>query len=89
VLTVLGSYKSMGGFTGGITTRTLPLYTMLGEESNSTVNLIYDAYLNAWERTSHGFEQGRRSPAVQKATANEERVGWALEYARLAARRKR
>jgi endoglucanase len=52
VLTLLGSYKSMGRFYRGIITPTLHQYTMLGDESNSTDNLFYDASLKAGERTA-------------------------------------
>ena len=51
-LTVLGSYKSMGRFYRGIITPTMHQYTMIGDETNSTDNLFYDASLKADERTA-------------------------------------
>lgn len=51
-LTLLGSYQSMGRFYRGIITPTLPQYTMLGDETNSTDNLLYDGSLKAGERTA-------------------------------------
>jgi len=51
-LTVLGSYQSMGRFYRGIITPTLPQYTMLGDEANSTDNLFYNGSLKAGERTA-------------------------------------
>jgi hypothetical protein len=51
-LTVLGSYQSTGRFYRGIITPTLPQYTMLGDEANSTDNLFYDGSLKAGERTA-------------------------------------
>jgi hypothetical protein len=52
VLTILGSYKSMGRLYRGIITPTLHQYTLLGEETNSTDNLFYDAALKTDERTA-------------------------------------
>jgi hypothetical protein len=51
VLTILGSYKGMGRLYRGIITPTLHQYTLLGEETNSTDNLFYDASLKPDERT--------------------------------------
>ena len=53
VLTVLGSYQNMGRFYRGIITPTLHQYVMLGDESNSTDNLFYDASLKPGERTAN------------------------------------
>jgi endoglucanase len=52
VLTILGSYKGMGRLYRGIITPTLHQYTLLGEETNSTDNLFYDASLKPDERTA-------------------------------------
>ncbi len=52
VLTVLGSFKSMGRFYRGIITPTLHQYTLLGDEANSTDNLFYDGTLKADGRTA-------------------------------------
>ncbi len=51
-LTVLGSYTSMGRFYRGIITPTLHQYTMIGDESNSTDNLFYDASLKPGQRNA-------------------------------------
>lgn len=52
VLTILGSYQSMGRFYRGIITPTLRQYTMVGDETNSTDNLFYDASLKPDERNA-------------------------------------
>ncbi len=52
VLTVLGSYKSMGRFYRGIITPTLHQYTMVGDTSNSTDNLFYEPTLNTGQRNA-------------------------------------
>ena len=52
VLTILGSYKSMGRFYRGIITPTMHQYTMIGDETNSTDNLFYDPSLKADERNA-------------------------------------
>jgi endoglucanase len=51
VLTVLGSYNSMGRFYRGIISSNLHQYTMLGDTTNATDNLFYDPALHAGEKT--------------------------------------
>ena len=50
--TILGGYRSLGRLYRGIITPTLPQYVMVGDESNSTDNLVYDASLAPDARTA-------------------------------------
>ena len=52
VLTILGSYRGLGRLYRGIIVPTLPQYVLLGEETNSTDNLFYNAGLRPDERTA-------------------------------------
>ena len=52
VLTILGGYKGLGRLYRGIIVPTLPQYVLLGEETNSTDNLFYDAKLTNDARTA-------------------------------------
>ena len=72
ILTVLGSYRAMGRFYRGIITPTLHQYTMLGDESNSTDNLFYDASLKPGERTAtHSGNQDDRFLFTEQNAAHE------------------
>jgi len=51
VLTVLGSYKSLGRFYRGMIVPTLSQYVLVGDWANSTDNLFYDQSLKENERT--------------------------------------
>jgi hypothetical protein len=51
VLTILGSYKSMGRLYRGIITPTLEQYVILGDTANVTDNLFYDPKLKPGEKT--------------------------------------
>jgi endoglucanase len=57
VLTILGSYKSMGRFYRGIIVPTLPQYVMEGDTVNVTDNLFYDPLLKTDQQT--GSHSGR------------------------------
>ncbi len=50
-LTILASYKNLGRFYRGIISSGLSQYTMIGDTSNATDNLYFDASLNAGEKT--------------------------------------
>ena len=50
-LTILASYKNLGRFYRGIISSSLPQYTMIGDTSNATDNLYFDASLKAGEKT--------------------------------------
>jgi endoglucanase len=52
VLSILGSYRAMGRLYRGIIVPTLKQYVLLGEETNSTDNLFYDASLKADEQSA-------------------------------------
>jgi endoglucanase len=52
VLTMLGSYRGLGRLYRGIIVPTLPQYVLVGEETNSTDNLFYNATLQPDERTA-------------------------------------
>jgi hypothetical protein len=52
VLTILGGYRGLGRLYRGIIVPTLPQYVLLGEETNSTDNLFYNAGLRPDERTA-------------------------------------
>jgi hypothetical protein len=52
VLTLLGGYKGLGRLYRGIIVPTLSQYVLIGEETNSTDNLFYDAALGPNERTA-------------------------------------
>jgi endoglucanase len=52
VLTILGSYRGLGRLYRGIIVPTLPQYVLVGEETNSTDNLFYNAALRPDERTA-------------------------------------
>ncbi len=52
VLSILGGYRSMGRLYRGIQEATLPQYTMLGDQSNATDGLFYNADLKSGERTA-------------------------------------
>jgi len=52
VLTLLGSYRGLGRLYRGIIVPTLPQYVLVGEETNSTDNLFYNAGLRPDERTA-------------------------------------
>ncbi|HMK22421.1 MAG TPA: glycoside hydrolase family 9 protein [Terriglobales bacterium] len=72
VLTVLGSFRAMGRFYRGIITPTLHQYTMLGDESNSTDNLFYDASLKSAERTAtHSSKPDDRLLFTEQNAAHE------------------
>ncbi|MGI4827877.1 MAG: glycoside hydrolase family 9 protein, partial [Janthinobacterium lividum] len=57
ILTVLGSYRSMGRLYRGIQEATLPQYTMLGDQVNVTDGLRYNPTLKPDQRT--GTESGK------------------------------
>ena len=50
-LTILASYKNLGRFYRGIISSSLQQYTMIGDTSNATDNLYFDASLKAGEKT--------------------------------------
>ena len=50
-LTILASYKNLGRFYRGIISSSLHQYTMVGDTSNATDNLFFDAALKAGEKT--------------------------------------
>jgi hypothetical protein len=52
VRSILGGYRSMGRLYRGIIVPTLQQYVLIGEESNSTDNLFYDASLKEDERSA-------------------------------------
>jgi endoglucanase len=52
VLSILGSYRGLGRLYRGIIVPTLPQYVLVGEETNSTDNLFYNAALRPDERTA-------------------------------------
>lgn len=58
VLTILGSYKGLGRLYRGIITPTLHQYTLIGELTNSTDNLFYQASLKPDEKT--GSHSGKK-----------------------------
>jgi hypothetical protein len=51
-LTILASYRGLGRLYRGIIVPTLPQYVLIGEETNSTDNLFYNAALRPDERTA-------------------------------------
>ena len=51
MLTILASYKNLGRFYRGIISSSLQQYTMIGDTSNATDNLYFDASLKAGEKT--------------------------------------
>ncbi len=57
VLTILGSYRGMGRLYRGIIVPTLPQYVLLGDTTNVTDNLFFDAKLRADQQT--GSHSGR------------------------------
>ena len=52
VLTLIGSYRGLGRLYRGIIVPTLAQYVLIGEETNSTDNLFYNAGLRPDERTA-------------------------------------
>lgn len=50
-LTILASYRNLGRFYRGIISSSLHQYTMVGDTSNATDNLYFDASLNVGEKT--------------------------------------
>jgi endoglucanase len=50
--TLLSSYKSLGRFYRGVISSNLHQYTIIGDTSNATDNLFFDASLKAGERTA-------------------------------------
>jgi endoglucanase len=60
-LTILASYKNLGRFYRGIISSSLPQYTMIGDTSNATDNLYFDASLKVGEKTGthSSFEDDR------------------------------
>jgi endoglucanase len=51
-LTLLSSYKCLGRFYRGVISSNLHQYTMIGDTSNATDNLFFDASLKAGEKTA-------------------------------------
>ncbi len=61
VLSILGSYKSMGRFYRGIISSSIEQYVMTGDTSNATDNLFFDGALKPRERTvTHSSEPDDR-----------------------------
>jgi endoglucanase len=52
MLTVIGAYRNLGRLYRGIISPTLREYVMMGDVSNQTDNLVYDASLKKDERTA-------------------------------------
>lgn len=51
-LTLLAGYENLGRFYRGVISSSLQQYTMIGDTSNATDNLYYDASLKAGEKTA-------------------------------------
>ncbi len=72
VLTILGGYKGLGQLYRGIIVPTLPQYVLLGEETNSTDNLFYDAALKSDQRTAtHSGKQDDRLVFTEENAGHE------------------
>ena len=72
VLTILGGYKGLGRLYRGIIVPTLPQYVLLGEETNSTDNLFYDAALKSDQRTAtHSGKQDDRLVFTEENAGHE------------------
>ena len=72
VLTILGGYKGLGRLYRGIIVPTLPQYVLLGEETNSTDNLFYDAALKSDQSTAtHSGKQDDRLVFTEENAGHE------------------
>jgi endoglucanase len=72
VLTILGSYNGLGRLYRGIITPTLQQYTLIGEETNSTDNLFYQASLKPEEKTAtHSGKQDDRLVFTEQDAGHE------------------
>ncbi|PWT87737.1 MAG: glycoside hydrolase [Blastocatellia bacterium] len=82
VLTILGGYRSLGRVYRGIIVPTLPQYVLVGEETNSTDNLFYDASLREGQRTAtHSGQKDDRLVFTEENPSHEYKAIAALAIA--------